>query len=142
MLVVVLKCPECGSEQDFSSIDFEEDVRCEKCDFVAEAWDFWHRLKDHKPVGNTKEEWSMGAHYPNDALCLDTEQFLEYFYGRGGLWHGGNFYIWLSINETLDRKGEYVTGEVRLHLFSLSGFEVLDQIKHVLAKFAKLRKVV
>jgi len=100
MIVVILKCPKCGCEQEFSEYDFEWDVECPKCGYTDEAWFFWHRPRDIPPRKGfitPVEVWSIGAHYPNDALCLSNEDFMEYFYGGGKIWHGGEPYIWVEV---------------------------------------------
>jgi len=102
-ITVILKCPKCGHEQEFWSVDFENITSCEKCDYSNEAWFFWHKPKNFKPrkgFVTPKEVWSIGAHYTNDALQLTKEEFEEYFYGGGKTWHGGAPYVWLRIYKT------------------------------------------
>src|SRR5438552_2498315 len=94
-IVLVLKCPSCGHEQDFTSEDFEDWIPCEKCGENEEAWTFWHRPKSAFVRKLTEEKnqevWSYGGHYHNDVLLLTPREFAKEFYSNGG--HGtGSIY--------------------------------------------------
>ena len=140
---VVLKCPECGHEFEFFSNDFESDVNCKKCGYWNDAWFFWH--KPHPKIWEPEEPivdvWTIGAHYPNDALLLDDATFLEFFFGRKTFpWHGGSPYIWVKIIRR--RNGSlYASVKVLVNMFlPMYSNTVLETAKKLLAKFQKFYK--
>jgi hypothetical protein len=98
MLKVKLVCPQCLKEQEWSETDFEDWVNCE-CGYGDEAWFFWHTLKQEIKIkrfnlGKKERLWVRSANYPNDALCLDEADFVNYAIGRGsGMCHGGSYTI-------------------------------------------------
>jgi len=103
-IVLVLKCPSCGHEQDFTSEDFEDWIPCEKCGENEEAWTFWHRPKSAFVRKLTEEKnqevWSYGGHYHNDVLLLTPREFAKEFYSNGG--HGTGLNLWVTIHSRVD----------------------------------------
>ena len=104
MITMILKCPSCGNQQDFTSSDFEDWIPCEKCGKQEEAWTFWHRPKTpeaQKLVNEENEEtWSYGGHYHNDVLELTPRQFAKEFWTNGG--HGTGLNLWVTVHKRLD----------------------------------------
>ena len=158
-VTVVLACPKCHTTKEFLSSDFEDWVECEKCRHGNEAWFFWHtpltrRVFNMHNYGNMdlgikSEVWSFGAHYPNDALVLDREEFERFFLGqgRGGI-HGGSPYIWVernyynanNINNGLievEVRYDIDYGNPRQQKVRLSGKDMLANIGEMIDSFVK-----
>jgi len=147
MLRVRLICPKCFREEVWSGGDFEEVKEC-SCGYSDEAWNFWHTLFPTERMKRWFAEaivYTRGAHYPNDALQLSKEEFMEYFLGRGEMWHGGTFYAWVYkkfYGEGNPNNGK-TDADVSLHLYTTDTVEeakaFLDETREFMRYLEKRR---
>ena len=121
MIELILRCPACNAQFRWFSEDFESRTSCPKCNYKREGWFFWHRPVGWRPEKHgVLEIWTIGAHYPNTALCLNLKKFLEFFKGGGGLWHGGGPYIWVTVQQSF---GDSVVASAKVILVARAGFD-------------------
>jgi hypothetical protein len=94
MLSVKIICPKCFKEQSWSGEDFEDWKDCE-CGFGDEVWFWWHTLEPISTFNyysSINDLWVRSANYPNDALLLTREEFIDFSLGQGkGMTHGGSY---------------------------------------------------
>jgi hypothetical protein len=137
-ITLILMCPECGYQFEWTGDDFEEWINCPKCDYGSEAWNFWHTIKDHR-FKEAKEVWTLGAHYCNDALYYSLDEFLNEFFGKVGPVHGSDYYIWIYVYE-FPSGDEYFIAKISYDLISpFAKRECFDEIKNLLLKFERNR---